>query len=90
MRLNRASSAWASCVDHHRLGNAGNAFQQHVAVAEHGDQHLLQRVALADDHLANRFQDGIEFVGDRVLHEQTHRAAETSIGLKSAIVPLRQ
>jgi hypothetical protein len=38
-----------------------------MAVAEHGDQHFFQRVTLADDDLADCCEDGIEFIGDRVL-----------------------
>ena len=43
-------------VDHHRFGDAGNAFQQRMAVAQHGDQHFLQWVALAHDDLAKPLQ----------------------------------
>ena len=40
--------------------------------------------------LANRPHHSIDFFGDRILHEQAHWVAETSIGLKSTMVPLRQ
>jgi hypothetical protein len=56
-------------IDHHRLGDAGNAFQQHVTVAQQRDQHLFQRLTLADDHPAHGFQDEIEFFGDGVWHD---------------------
>ena len=36
-----------------RFGQAGNAFQQHVAVGEQADQQAVHQLFLADDHLAD-------------------------------------
>ena len=37
---------------HQRLGDARHAFKQRVTLAQHGDQHLLDRAALPGDHPA--------------------------------------
>jgi len=38
-------------LDQQRFGQAGHADQQHVALAEHGGEHLFDDVLLADDDL---------------------------------------
>ena len=42
----------AQRLHHQRLGDAGHAFQQRMALAEHGDQHLFDGLVLAGDHPA--------------------------------------
>ena len=41
----------AERADEQRLGQAGHAHQQGVATAEDGDEHLLDHLVLANDHL---------------------------------------
>ena len=42
-------------ADHQRLGQPGHAHQQAMAAGEHGGEHLLDHVRLADDHLLQFF-----------------------------------
>jgi hypothetical protein len=42
----------AQSLDDQRLGDARHAFQQRVALAENGDQHLFDHPLLAGDHAA--------------------------------------
>ena len=53
MRLNFRCSAWASVATIKRLGQAGHADRQAVAAGEEADQHLLDHLLLADDHLVD-------------------------------------
>jgi hypothetical protein len=45
-----------------RLGQAGHAFDQQVALGQHGDQHALEEAVLADD-------DALDLVED-LLHQR--------------------
>ena len=36
-------------LDGQRLGQAGHAFDQQVALCQHGDQHAFEKAVLADD-----------------------------------------
>ena len=47
-------------VDQGRFAQAGHAFQEHVAAAHHGQQHMLDDVVLADDELADFIADAVE------------------------------
>ena len=42
----------AEGLDDQRLGDAGHAFKQRMALAEHGDQHFFNGPLLAGDHAA--------------------------------------
>ena len=53
MRWNLARSAVGDRLDRQRLGEAGHAFEQHVAAGEQADEDALDHVALADDDLAD-------------------------------------
>jgi len=45
-------------VDHERLGEAGDTFEQAMAFGEDGDHHLLDDFLLANDGLGELFADG--------------------------------
>ena len=54
MRLNDSSRAGPDVLDHQRLGESGNPFEQAVPAGEETDQQLLAPISpLADDHLAD-------------------------------------
>ena len=53
MRLNFRCRARARGGDGQRLGQAGHADRQAVAAGEQADQHLLDHLLLADDHLVD-------------------------------------
>jgi len=58
--LERQMQRTGQRANEQRLCQAGNAFEQGVAAGEHGDQHLLDYVALADDNFGQLLSDAVE------------------------------
>ena len=63
MRLNFSDSSWAMLEIIKRLGQAGHAFEDAVALAEQGDQHLLEHLVLADDDAAEVLRHALVDLG---------------------------
>ena len=53
----------------HRLAEAGNALEQHVAVGEQAGQRLSDELALADDHATDLALDRLRAFGERLGRE---------------------
>ena len=65
IRENVSSSAFRQRPDQQRLAQPGHAFEQHVAAGEQADQHVVDDVAVADDHLPDLGPKALEG-GDKV------------------------
>ncbi len=68
MRWNFAETVSHSVRDGQRLGEAGHAFEQHVAAGQQADQQPLDHVLLADDDAADFGENGVD-EGALALHE---------------------
>ena len=56
IRVNRSCSAWAKRRNGQRLGQPRHADRQAMAAGKDADQHLLDHLVLADDHLVDLAQ----------------------------------
>ena len=62
--LEAAAEHVARGLDGHRLGEAGNALQQDVAVGQERDEHALEHLLLPDDHALDLEQGRLERAAD--------------------------
>jgi hypothetical protein len=70
-------------ADAHGLGQAGHAFEQHVAVGQQPDQQPVHQLFLADDDPAHFCPQPADPAGCR-LHLLVQRCAHESISLSKA------
>ena len=64
IRLKLPPEHVADGLDRHRLGEAGNALEQDVAVGEQRHEHALQHLLLPDDHPLDLEEGRLEGVAD--------------------------
>ena len=82
-RLEAAAEHLRERPDRQRLGEAGNALEQHVAAGEQRDEHPLEHRVLADDdalHLVERLLERRPGVVARLLGVRGH-VGHGSVGL---------
>ena len=71
MRSNCTPSAVPRRLDEQRLGEAGHALEEHVAVGEQRDEQALDDGVLADDGLADFFAEFLGPSGTWIMDEWT-------------------